>query len=124
MGNLRFLDSLAFLPASLDALVQDLHSKGLENFRCLREAFAQHIQLLARKGVFPYDYISDFSVYDEPELPPRVYQRHSNDGRGMHAIRILGWGTENGTPYWLVANSWNEYWGDKGYFKILRGTNE
>ncbi|XP_040065262.1 uncharacterized protein LOC120839101 [Ixodes scapularis] len=63
--------SLAFLPASLDALVQDLHSKGLENFRCLREAFPQHIELLARKGVFPYDYITDFSVYDEPELPPR-----------------------------------------------------
>ncbi|XP_040065173.1 uncharacterized protein LOC120839035 [Ixodes scapularis] len=71
VGNLRFLDSLAFLPASLDALVQDLHSKGLENFRCLREAFPQHIELLARKGVFPYDYITDFSVYDEPELPPR-----------------------------------------------------
>ena len=33
---------------------------------------------------------------------------------GGHAIRILGWGTENGTPYWLVANSWNTDWGDKG----------
>ena len=32
-------------------------------------------------------------------------------------------GTENGTPYWLVANSWNEEWGDKGYFKIKRGSN-
>ncbi|XP_040073696.1 uncharacterized protein LOC120846091 [Ixodes scapularis] len=71
VGNLRFLGSLAFLPASLNALVQGLHSKGLENFRCLREAFPQHIELLARKGVFPHDYITDFSVYDEPELPPR-----------------------------------------------------
>jgi len=26
-----------------------------------------------------------------------------------------------GTPYWLVANSWNYDWGDKGTFKILRG---
>ena len=24
---------------------------------------------------------------------------------GGHAIKILGWGTENGTPYWLVADS-------------------
>jgi cathepsin B len=24
----------------------------------------------------------------------------------------------------LVANSWNEDWGDNGFFKIRRGTNE
>ena len=33
---------------------------------------------------------------------------------GGHAIRILGWGVENGTPYWLVGNSWNTDWGDNG----------
>ena len=43
---------------------------------------------------------------------------------GGHAIKIMGFGTENGTPYWLVANSWNNLWGDHGYFKIKRGTNE
>lgn len=43
---------------------------------------------------------------------------------GGHAIKILGWGTESGTPYWLVANSWNSDWGDNGFFKIKRGSNE
>merc|ERR1712054_465980 len=42
---------------------------------------------------------------------------------GGHAIKIMGWGTENGTPYWLVANSWNDDWGDHGFFKIKRGSN-
>lgn len=42
---------------------------------------------------------------------------------GGHAIKIIGWGVENGTPYWLCTNSWNEDWGDKGYFKFLRGSN-
>ena len=40
---------------------------------------------------------------------------------GGHAIRLLGWGVEEGTPYWLVANSWNYDWGNNGTFKILRG---
>lgn len=33
---------------------------------------------------------------------------------GGHAVRILGWGVEDGTPYWLVGNSWNTDWGDSG----------
>ena len=35
---------------------------------------------------------------------------------GGHAIRILGWGVEEETPYWIVANSWNTDWGDGGMF--------
>ncbi|KAG0444881.1 hypothetical protein HPB47_013273 [Ixodes persulcatus] len=49
---------------------------------------------------------------------------YQDDKHFGHAVRILGWDTENGTPYWLVANSWNEDWGDKSYFKILRGQDE
>ena len=38
-------------------------------------------------------------------------------------MRIVGFGTENSVKYWKVANSWNPYWGEKGYFRIVRGTN-
>ena len=37
---------------------------------------------------------------------------------------MIGWGVENGTKYWLCVNSWNNEWGDGGFFKILRGNNE
>lgn len=43
---------------------------------------------------------------------------------GGHAVKIVGWGTENGQDYWLVANSWNTSWGEDGYFKIARGSDE
>ncbi|XP_074028339.1 cathepsin B [Leptinotarsa decemlineata] len=42
---------------------------------------------------------------------------------GEHAVKIIGWGVEEKVPYWLVVNSWNEHWGDKGLFKIVRGEN-
>lgn len=63
-----------------------------------------------------------FSVYEDfPNYKSGVYQHVTGEEIGGHAIKILGWGVENGTPYWLCANSWNTDWGDKGYFKILRG---
>lgn len=53
-----------------------------------------------------------------------VYQHVSGGALGGHAVRLLGWGVEDGTPYWLLANSWNYDWGDNGYFRILRGQDE
>jgi len=32
-------------------------------------------------------------------------------------VQIFGWGVEKGIKYWLVANSWNEDWGDAGKMK-------
>lgn len=43
--------------------------------------------------------------------------------KGNHAIRIIGWGETNGVKYWLCANSWGTTYGEKGYFRIIRGTN-
>jgi len=66
-----------------------------------------------------------FSVYqDFLTYKSGVYKRTSNVYLGGHAVKILGWGVENGVKYWLVANSWNPNWGDNGFFKILKGTNE
>lgn len=66
-----------------------------------------------------------FTVYaDFLQYKSGVYSHTSGSALGGHAVKIMGYGTENGSKYWLVANSWNSDWGDKGFFKIARGRDE
>jgi len=52
-----------------------------------------------------------------------VYDGSSNLVGG-HAVKIIGWGTLSSLDYWIVENSWGTSWGDQGYVKIKRGSNE
>ena len=39
-----------------------------------------------------------------------------------HAVQLNGWGTtEDGIDYWIGRNSWGTYWGEHGFFRIVRG---
>jgi len=66
-----------------------------------------------------------FSVYEDfLQYKSGVYAHTTGGYLGGHCVKILGWGVENGKPYWLVNNQWTTYWGDKGQFKIALGNNE
>jgi len=40
---------------------------------------------------------------------------------GGHAIKIIGWGTQNGVNYWIISNSWGSTWGETGHARIAFG---
>merc|ERR1711924_331880 len=65
---------------------------------------------------FAFNVYSDFENY-----AGGIYHHVSGGLAGGHAVKVVGWGVENGVKYWKIANSWNPYWGEKGYFRIKFG---
>lgn len=62
-----------------------------------------------------------FTVYEDfLNYKSGVYQHLEGKMLGGHAVKCIGWGTEGGVDYWLMANSWGSDWGENGYFKIKR----
>ncbi|KAK2943260.1 putative Gut-specific cysteine proteinase [Blattamonas nauphoetae] len=70
--------------------------------------------LYARFNVY-----ADFLNYEDG-----IYEHVTGRQLGSHAVLLLGWGVEKGVDYWLLQNSYSEEWGEKGYFRMRRGSNQ
>ncbi|XP_067942840.1 uncharacterized protein [Watersipora subatra] len=90
--ELRFLDSYRFMSDSLDNLAGNLRP---EDRKQLKRYFSdEKLQLVSRKGVFPYEDFDDLSKLDATELPPKeafwseLSMKHISDEDYEHAKKV------------------------------------
>ena len=92
--EIRFIDSFKFLQTSLANLVGNLQP---DDFYNTKELFKNKTELLTRKGVYPYDYVSSIEKLSETQLPPKeeFYSKLNDeditDADYQHALNV--WNT-------------------------------
>ena len=55
-----------------------------------------------------------------------VYSDYDCGTQLDHGVLVVGYGTDevSGNDYWVGKNSWGPGWGENGYIRILRGTED
>ncbi|XP_015788835.1 cathepsin L1 [Tetranychus urticae] len=85
--------------------------QGNEN--ALLQAVAQRVVSVAVDAEF------DLQLYHSGVLKSTVCSPQALN----HGVTVVGYGVDNGTPYWLIKNSWGADFGENGYFRLYRGIN-
>jgi cathepsin X len=54
-----------------------------------------------------------------------IFEEKGHSKRVNHTVSIVGWGTDaiTGKLYWIIRNSWGQYWGEMGYMRLEAGSN-
>jgi cathepsin L len=83
----------------------------------LQSAVAMGPVAVAIDAAHPEFEFYDSGVYFNPNC--------KNDLNDLdHEVLVVGYGTDPvGGDYWLVKNSWSEYWGENGFIKMARNRN-
>ena len=90
-NKLSFIDSFKFLSCSLDNLVKNF---GKDDFKFLSQEFDNNVlDLVQRKGFYPYEYMSNFEIFKE-ELPSKeklyssLIDREITDKEYDHVLNV------------------------------------
>ena len=92
--ELRFIDSFKFMNSNLDSLVNNLARGGNYHFFGFEEYNENQYKLLTHKGIYPYEYVTNWDKFKEMKLPLReaFYSKLNMSGVGNedyeHANRV------------------------------------
>ena len=90
-NNLTFIDSFQFMSSSLDKLVSNLPKESLKYTS--KRFQGMKLNLMAKKGVYPYDYMDSFDKFNE-QLPTKedffsiLNNEHITDEDYNHALKV------------------------------------
>jgi len=114
-------------PSTCDVAAKPPHNNfGMDKYIFYGSVMSAHGEIDIMKAIAvggPVE--TGFTVYsDFFSYHGGIYHHVTGGVRGGHAVKIAGWGSENGNKYWKIANSWGLNWGEGGFFRMKRGTNE
>ena len=76
-----FKDSLKFMSSSLGALVSNLPKDAFKNLN--KYYTSEQIEVIKRKGFYPYEYMTTEEKFNDTKLPPREVFYSKLTGRGI-----------------------------------------
>ena len=57
--------------------------------------------------------VAVFDVYEDfINYGSGIYNKVSGDKVGKHAVKLLGYGVENSTSFYIGVNQWGKDWGE------------
>lgn len=97
INDLRFIDSYKFMKESLEKPTENLYSNTddkYEKLKCMKTIFGNKVDLLCRKGYYPYEWVDAIDKFSHEGLPPanafhtQFSQKGISEDGYAHALKV------------------------------------